>query len=115
MKLWQKIVLQLLYLTPFGYLLSSYSLIQGKRTPGIFISLESYSPIRAFTKEKPTFRERTGWFINGIILLIEGIFVQFYEIAGDIGGGFAFLAFIFGLVSLVSAIFPRAPWNRKIF
>lgn len=115
MKLWQKIILRLLYLTPFGYMLSALSLIQGERTWGIYISLERYSPIRAYIKQKPTSGERINWFINGLFLLAEGWVVAINEIAGDIGGVFAWLAFIFGSVSLVSAIFPRFPWNKKLF
>jgi len=89
MKLWQKIVLRLLYLTPFGYLLSTLSLLQGEKIKGITIDLKRYSPIRAYVKQKPTFNERLNWFINGIFLLVEGWFVLIKQIAGDIGGAFA--------------------------
>ena len=113
MKLWRKIVLRLLYLTPFGYLLSTLSLLQGEKTKGIYIDLKRYSPIRAQVKQKPTFNERLNWFINGVFLLGQGLLVLIKQIAGDIGGAYALVAFIFGVVSLVSAIFPSFPWNKK--
>jgi hypothetical protein len=115
MKFWQKIILRLLYLTPFGYLLSILSLLQGEKTKGIDIDLKRYSPIRTQIKQKPTFNERLNWFINGIFLLTQGWFVLLKQIAGDIGGAFALVAFIFGAVSLVAAIFPSFPWNKKLF
>lgn len=113
MKLWQRIILRLLYLTPFGYLLSTLSLLQGEKTKGIYINLKQYSPIRAHVKQKPTFNERLNWFINGVFLLAQGWFVLIKQIAGDIGEAFALVAFIFGVVSLVAAIFPSFPWNKK--
>lgn len=115
MKLWQRIILRLLYLTPFGYLLSTLSLLQGERIKGINIDLKRYSPIRAQVKQKPTFNERLNWLINGVFLLAQGWFVFIKQIAGDIGGAFALVAFIFGVVSLVSAFFPSLPWNKKFF
>lgn len=114
MKLWQKIVLRLLYLTPFGYFLSTLSLLQGKKIKGIQIDLERYSPINAHAAKNPTFDERLNWFVNGIFLLVEGWFVLVKQIAGDIGGGFVLVAFIFGVVSLISALYPSILWNRKV-
>lgn len=114
MKLWQKIVLRLLYLTPLGYFLSTLSLLQGEKFKGIQIDLKRYSPINVQVVKNPTTKERCNWFINGIFLLIEGWFVLIKEIAGDIGGGFVLVAFIFGFISLISAIFPRFPWNKKV-
>jgi len=114
MKLWQKIVLRLLYLTPFGYFLSTISLLQGEKIKGIQIDLERYSPINAHVTKNPMFNERLNWFINGIFLLAEGWFVLVKQIAGDIGGGFALVAIIFGTVSLISAIYPGIQWNRKV-
>lgn len=112
MKLWQRVLLRLLYLTPAGYLISTASLLQGEKITGISLVLERYSPVRVKTKRQPSFNERVDWFVNGVFLIIEGWFVLFNNIAGDIGGVFALVAFIFGLVSLISALFPRLPWNR---
>ena len=114
MKLWQKVIVRLLYLTPVGYLLSTLLLLQGEKTKGIYIDLKRYSPISVSVKQYPTFNERLNWFINSIFLLVEGWTVLVKQIAGDIGGAFALTACIFGLVSLVSAIFPNIPWNKKV-
>lgn len=115
MKLWQKIAIRLLYLTPIGYLFSVVFLFQGKRTPGINILFKRYSPIGANIKKSPTSKERIVWFINAIFLLAEAWFVFVNEIGGAIGGTFGLLALVFGVVSLVSAVFPCFPWNKKIF
>lgn len=115
MKLWQKIILRLLYLTPFGYFLSTIFLLQGERTQGIYIDLRAYSPIRATIEKKPSFGERVNWFINGIFLLTEGWYVIGNQIAGSTGGAFTFIAYLYGLASLASAFFPSLSWNKKIF
>lgn len=114
MKLWQKIIVRLFYLTPIGYFLSTLDLLSGERIKGINIDLESYSPIRAKAKNNPTATERFNWLVNGIFLLGEGVFVIYNNIAGDLGGGFALVAIIFGTVSLITAIFPRVSWNKRI-
>lgn len=114
MKFWQQVVLRLLYLTPFGYLLGTLSLFQGERTKGIGIDLKRYYPIKAHIKQMPTLNERLNWFVNGAFLLAEGWFVLAKQIAGDIGGVFALVAFIFGSVSLISAIYPSFPWDKKL-
>lgn len=114
-KFWQTILLRLLYLTPFGYFLSTISLLLGERTPGIHIALESYSPIRATVKKKPSLNERVNWFINGVFLLAEGWFILVKEITGNIGGTFALFAFIFGLTSIIAAFFPSISLNKRIF
>lgn len=118
MRFWQKLILRLLYLTPIGYLLSLLFLMKGERTPGIYVVLERYSPVSAKVKKNPTFFERINWFINGFFLLTEAWLA--FKYAPESGleewvGSFAFVAFIFGAVSLVSAIFPRISWNRDIF
>lgn len=115
MKSWQKIVLRLLYLTPFGYLLSTIYLLSGEESKGIYLELERNLPVRAIIKKKPTLSERIDWLVNAVFLLVQGYFVLYYEIAGEIGGGFAIVAIIFGLVSLISAIAPGISWNKKIF
>ena len=113
MELWQGAVLRLLYLTPLGYILSTLSLLQGKSTKGVRVDLSSYSPVRAHIKQKPTEKERLDWFINGVFLLAQGWIIITKQIAGDIGGAYALVAFIFGLVCIVSAIIPSIPWNKK--
>lgn len=101
-------------LTPFGYLLSTLSLLQGGKIKGIQVNLGSYSPISVQITKAPTLSDRLNWFVNGILLLVEGWFVLVKQIAGDVGGVFALLAFVFGVVCLISAIYPGFPWNRRV-
>ena len=69
--------------------------------------------------QNPSKKERLDWFINGIFLLAEGWFANVVATKSDMkdhpAGGFAFIAFIYGLVSLVSAIYPRISWNKRLF
>lgn len=115
MKLWQKIVVGLLYLTPVGFMLTSTSLLEGKNTSGIHVSLGVSSPARATVKPNPTIKDRVIWFGSGVILLVEACFIAVNEIGEDFGGAYAMIAFIFGVVSLISSLFPRFPWNRRLF
>lgn len=110
-----KIGLRILYLTPIGYLLSLFSLLTGEKTKGIYVVLENQLPIWANIKQNPTSKERISWFVNGIVLLAEGFLVLIYQIASDFGGVFAIVAIIFGLTSMVAALFPRVSFNKKIF
>ncbi len=112
--LFQKILLRLLYLTPVGYILSTLELLTGERTKGIFIDLRRYSPIKSKIKQNPRPDERINWLINGIFLIFESWFVVTNQIGDDIGGGFAFVALVFGIVSIISAIFPNVSWNKKL-
>ena len=119
MKWWQNIILKLLYFTPIGYILSYLFLIRGNKTPGISVILDSHSPIKATIKTNPSFNERFNWFVNGLILSAQAIIIT-RETASNIGGNnvsgsYAFAAFIFGLVSFISAIFPNINWNKHIF
>jgi hypothetical protein len=108
-------LLRLLYFTPFGYLLSSVLLLSGDRIKGLKVNLSRYSPIRAEVKVKPNANMRINWFFNAIILFIQSFYVLSNNIAGDIGGGYALLAIIFGGISMVSAIYPKVIWNKNIF
>lgn len=116
-KLWQKILLRLLYLTPIGYILSFVSLTEGEKVSGISVTLERYSPIKATVKTSPTLNDRLNWFINSLILLIQGWFIIIRDrnTVSDFGGGYAMASIIFGLVCLISALFPHIQWNREIF
>lgn len=114
MKFWQRVIIRLLYLTPIGYLLSIVSFLQGETIKGIAVDLKRYSPIRVNVKQYPKHAERFAWLVNSIFLFAEGWIVLTNQIAGTVGGAFALMAFLFGGVSVVSAIFPRFPWNKEI-
>ena len=110
-----RFLLRLLYLTPLGYLISSINLLNNKVVKGINIDISKYSPIRVSTNPKPNIQLRLNWFINGLLLLIQGFYILLNNIGGDMGGGYALLSFIFGGVSLISSVFPQIQWNRSIF
>lgn len=120
MKFFQRIFLRLLYLTPVGYFLSLLSLVKGESTPGVYVVLEKYSPIEALVKENPTAKERMDWLINGMVLLLGFWFVSISgipaerNIIGDFAATYAWMSLVFGVVSTVSAFFPKFPWNKQL-
>lgn len=121
-----EIIKRLLYLTPIGYLISYLYLKLGKRTPGIFIDLDTLATL---IKKDFTGRERIGWFVNGMVLLAESwiafsIFLDkniiFYfgeNFAAWISASillFGFAAAVYGFVSIVSGFFPTFSWNKPV-
>ena len=107
--------MRFLYLTPVGYLLSTVSLLSGDAIKGVNINLKRYSPIGVRVKKLPTPNERANWFVNSAVLLFQGWYIISHNLGGDVGGGYAFVAFIYGGVSLISAIYPKVQWNKDIF
>lgn len=111
----QRILIRLLYLTPLGYLLNSLYLLSGNQTKGLKVYLNRYSPITAKVKDKPSFSERVNWLANSIVLFTQGWFVIQHGLGGSLGGAYAITAYIFGGVSIISAVFPKVRWNKSFF
>ena len=113
MRIINAILLRLLYLTPIGYLISLFNLQLGNYTPGVFVRLSREYPIKAIIKSNPTYNDKRTWISNGLFLLIQAVVVVVNKAGGGLGLTYAWIASIFGLVSLVSAINPKFQWNRK--
>ncbi|MBU1015451.1 hypothetical protein KKI17_03430 [Patescibacteria group bacterium] len=108
-----KIFVRLLYLTPIGYLFGLLDFFTGKE--GIEVDLGSrLSPISANIKRAPSLKERLNWFVNGMFLFGEASWVAFTGAWGTYGTTFALFAWIFSVVSIVSAFAPKFPWNKKV-
>ncbi len=110
-----QLIVRLLYLTPIGYLIGSVNLLSKKSIKGININLGKYSPIRANISTKPNTKTRFNWFLNSVVLLFQSYQILSKNIGGEIGGGYAILAIIFGSVCFVSALFPKIQWNKSLF
>jgi hypothetical protein len=114
----ERLFLRLLYLTPVGYFLDSIHILEGRKTPGLYVEFSRYSPFRAFITKNPTIDERINWSINGIILLAQGgfVLVKIWEntrgLFASLSLIFVIVSFVFGLVSLISALFPKIRWNK---
>lgn len=109
----QQIFLYLLYLTPLGYFLSLTKLMDPKYSQGVFVQIDEKKPMYVFVKANPTVSDRFHWFTNGVALTWQSYWVatRFYDI--EIVAGYAVFAIIFGIVNIVTAIFPRFPWNSQ--
>ncbi len=70
-------------------------------------------PVIVVVKKNPKTQDRVRWFINGLVLLAEAYYVINFEIGGDLGGSYAFVALIFGVVNSITAVFPKIDWNGK--
>lgn len=119
MQLWQRILIKLLYLTPIGYILGMLSLLEGKSHRGLkIIPFPKDIPIVS-VEGKPSFQDRVSWFTNGVILIFQGWFaLQFllkYGVLEEFISWYGALAFLFGFITLVSTLFPKFPWNKRIF
>lgn len=116
-KLWQKIIIRILYFTPFGYLLESIFLLSGEKTPGILIDLGINSPFGVVIKKKPSSRDRINWFLNSIVLFAQSWGVFKYASRGvnnSLEATYISLSVAFGLVCLLASVFPSIRWNRKL-
>ncbi len=113
-KIIQRTIIYILYLTPFGYLLSMISILSGERTPGVYVHLAEKDPVLAFIKPNPTLYERLKWFFSGMVLTGQAYYIIRNEIGDNWGGSYALVAAIFGLTSLISAIFPHIKWNKNM-
>jgi len=120
----REIVIRLLYLTPIGYLLSFADLRNKNKTRGIVLSMHENEPTHIEVKNNPSFGDRAYWFFNGIVLILQAWFIlynqatkrskYFIEDIDNFIGGYAVFAAIFGLASVVSAFYPKMPWNKKL-
>lgn len=120
MKLWQKILWQLLFFTPIGYFLRMLSLLQGDDIPGVFIHIAHDSkdaPTHVHIKENPYPYDRFNWFSSGVILLAQTTFIISSEVTNRFRNEFilayGWFASMFGVVSIISSIFPTFNWNWK--
>lgn len=118
MKWWQRILIRVLYMTPIGYILGLFSFLDGGNLQGLkIVPFRKDVPIVTM-KENPSLKDRLTWFINGVLLFIQGWFtVEFLlknRILEQFTSWYAVLAFLFGFIAIFSAIFPRFPWNKKL-
>jgi MFS family permease len=110
----QKVILTLLYLTPIGYFLRMIDLQTGYESSGIYVRLPYRAPLHAFVKQNPLFTERVQWIFNGVFLLLQAFFVVWKQLGDEFGAAYAWLAAIFGVVSIISAFSPKFDWNKKL-
>jgi hypothetical protein len=113
-KIAKKIIITLLFLTPIGYLMKLFNILSGEVTPGVYLSLETDEPIEAVIKKNPQVHDRIQWFINGVVLLIQSIYVFSIDIFDEIGGSYAWIAFLYATINIISALFPKLDWNKKL-
>lgn len=107
------IFITLLYLTPIGYLLSLFRLYSGERTPGVYVYLPENMPPAVIVKENPLFNDRAQWFFNGLFLVFQVFVIIHNNLSGTVGQAYSWMAFVFGVVNVVSAIFPTFNWKEK--
>lgn len=107
------IIVQLLYLTPIGYALSLLSLQLGERTPGVYIDIPRDMPMTVHIKANPLLVDRTQWLFTGAFLLGQALYVLWQRLGGVFGMAYAWIALVFGLVSVVSFVSPTFPWNKR--
>lgn len=124
----KKIGLQLIYMTPIGYLINFSKLQIGEYVPGIYIELSPDYPIKATVKENPSLKERFNWFFNGFILISQSLFLasdKFWDkimtvlYSQDIWSIVVFTyigtGLIYGILCILTPIFPTFNWNKSIF
>ena len=78
------------------------------------MQLSTHAPVSVVVKNNPTTQERFHWFINGIVLLAQAFFIVSNNFGEELGGTYAFVAIIFALGSIISAVHPKLDWNRRI-
>lgn len=113
-KLIQQITARLLYLTPFGYLLTLPNLESHENKMGISFPIFEDVPFQVKVQENPTVGDRANWFMNGSILLIQIYFIYHYNLGGKFGTVYGWMASIFAVVNILTALFTNFPWNKNI-
>lgn len=105
-----------LFTTPIGYLLGLLRVIKTNNTNGIVIEPHADKPLNVYVKNSPLPQERLRWIIYGVTLASQGILInnidskQSEKIIFYLG-----FCFFFGVINLVSGIFPNFPWNKRTF
>ena len=112
----QRIFTRLLYLTPAGYLLSLANLLDSTSDDMVKVQISRDKPFLVFAKSNPTFNDRFNWLLNALSLGVQSWFaVGYYLNTGfSIAGAYGFVAGLISFVTIVSVLFPRFPWNRKV-
>lgn len=110
----EEIFLNLIYLTPAGYLLSLLGLSSGEKTPGVHVQLSHNQPTIALVKKKPRAKDRVHWLLNGAALATQAAFIIYQDRGGSWGHIYAWIASIFGTVNITSAIIPKFDWQRRL-
>ncbi len=115
------LLLKLLFLTPLGYILSLFSLLNANETNEfgvkIYFPKTSRESLSITVVQNPTFVNRMNWFGNGIILLTQSFIAVSNDLPstiGKVGTYYIVMCFIFGFVQLLIAIWPNIDWNKKL-
>lgn len=117
-----KIVRRLLYFTPIGYVLSLFDLHLGKATPGVYVHLPQYTPPKVFVKKNYLPKDRFDWFFNGSVLLAQAGFAVSSNLMNPTSveeiqillSMFIWTALLFGIVNIITALFPKVSWEKRI-
>jgi hypothetical protein len=118
--------IKLLYLTPFGYMIDVINLLDKnnalKNNKGVSFSFDQDKNIgEVEIDQNPTTKIRWYWVFNGLVLLLQSVIAVRYGLylnSEDLAQWpmmYAFFAAMTGIVSLVSAVYPHMPWNKKLF
>lgn len=79
------------------------------------LSMIGNEPSSVEIKKSRSFTDRLYWLFNGAALIGQTWFILSHSIEDNFAGAYAILATIFGSISVVSAFYPRFPWNKKLF
>lgn len=116
----QKIIWQILMLTPFSFIYRGAILPEKLRKEGVEVE-NLFGKYRdkplILVKKEVTLRQRLTWLVMGLIFLGESYFIFSSERLrdSDIAGSYAFLSIIYGFILVVIALFPKIDLNRKIW
>jgi len=120
-KIFQEIILFILYATPLGYLLSLLRIIDSEKHSAVYMQIVREKPLNVYVKQSPLPYERLRWIIHGLTLLFQAIFSLYLGLSSknttdmNLFGAYVWMAFLFGLISFLSGIFPTFPWNKRLF
>jgi hypothetical protein len=113
-KIFQEIILFILYATPLGYLLSLLRIIDSEKHSAVYMQIVREKPLNVYVKQSPLPYERLRWIIHGLTLLFQAIFSLYLGLSSknttdmNLFGAYVWMAFL-------SGIFPTFPWNKRLF
>lgn len=85
--------------------------MSGEYTSGVYVNLPKHRSPQVFVKANPTFFDRVKWISAGSFLIFQAYFIVIKKMGGDLGGLYAWMAVVFGIITLTSALKPDFKWK----
>lgn len=112
-------------MTPFGYFWGYAQLMNHNKIDEIGLQIQfpntsENKDLKVFVKANPSYSDRFNWFLDGLGLNFQAIYLvlfhpELFNGKGNIATYYCAACVMFGFTQIAVAIFPKMNWNKKIY